>query len=310
MAAAPRGSRGLAARADRSQRAPAPVSVAIRAPRRRIGRIRGGSTPTRGPRRHVWAPRGVRQHRQAVRSGARPPATPGRRPCRSVPRARSGPVCHSRRRPHGRGRHRRGSRRHARPAIHGHGSVSSRRRPRSVKDPEQQPGHIGQQGREVGAAHRRLRFGRAASGWAQPADQCRQSERMHQPGRLVTGHRAGIAPGSCAPAPSAARSAPGRVGRYPCAAPGPSQARSVPAAGRTGPVTPGRSWSPHQREVSHARRLGRRRGGAWPLVRWQFALQALQRASHAVLDSVAGNHAGGAAVAIGSGVDPTVQLGT
>ena len=170
MAAAPRGSRGLAARADRSQRAPAPVSVAIRAPRRRIGRIRGGSTPTRGPRRHVWAPRGVRQHRQAVRSGARPPATPGRRPCRSVPRARSGPVCHSRRRPHGRGRHRRGSRRHARPAIHGHGSASSRRRPRSVKDPEQQPGHIGQQGREVGAAHRRLRFGRAASGWAQPAD--------------------------------------------------------------------------------------------------------------------------------------------
>ena len=56
--------------------------------------------------------------------------------------------------------------------------------------------------------------------------------------------------------------------------------------------------------------LGRLRGGAWPLVRRQFALQALQRASHAVLDSVAGNHAGGAAVAIGSGVDPTVQLGT
>ena len=55
--------------------------------------------------------------------------------------------------------------------------------------------------------------------------------------------------------------------------------------------------------------LGRLRGGAWPLARRQFALQALQRASHAVFDSVAGDHAGGAAVAIGSGVDPTVQLG-
>ena len=49
------------------------------------------------------------------------------------------------------------------------------------------------------------RFGRAASGWAQPADQCRQSERMHQPGRFVTGQRAGIAPDSCAPAPSGDR---------------------------------------------------------------------------------------------------------
>ena len=55
--------------------------------------------------------------------------------------------------------------------------------------------------------------------------------------------------------------------------------------------------------------LGRLRDGAWPLARRQFALQALQRASHAVFDSVAGDHAGGAAVAIGSGVDPTVQLG-
>ena len=55
---------------------------------------------------------------------------------------------------------------------------------------------------------------------------------------------------------------------------------------------------------------GRLRGGAWPLVGRQFALQALQRASHAVLDSVAGDHAGGAAVALGRGVDPTVQLGT
>ena len=56
--------------------------------------------------------------------------------------------------------------------------------------------------------------------------------------------------------------------------------------------------------------LGRLRGGAWPLVRRQFALQALQRASHAVLDSVAGDHAGGAAVAIRSGVDAAAQLGT
>ena len=55
--------------------------------------------------------------------------------------------------------------------------------------------------------------------------------------------------------------------------------------------------------------LGRLRGGAWPLVGRQFALQALQRASHAVLDSVAGDHAGGAAVAIRSGVDAAAQLG-
>ena len=48
------------------------------------------------------------------------------------------------------------------------------------------------------------------AGWAQPPCQCRQSPRMHQPGRFVTGHRAGIAPDSCAPAPLAARRAPER----------------------------------------------------------------------------------------------------
>ena len=78
--------------------------------------------------------------------------------------------------------------------------VSHARRPRRAAGPRSRRRSPG-----------RGRFGRAASGWAQPADQCRQSERMHQPGRFVTGQRAGIAPDSCAPAPSAARRAPERV---------------------------------------------------------------------------------------------------
>ena len=55
--------------------------------------------------------------------------------------------------------------------------------------------------------------------------------------------------------------------------------------------------------------LGRLRGGAWPLVRRQFAAQARKRSLHAVLDSVAGDHAGGAVVALRRGSCSAVGSG-
>ena len=226
-----------------------------------------------------------------------------------------------------------GSAGHVARLEHAPGSVAQRQAPPSCRS-------------VAGSSHR---FGRAASGWAQPADQCRQSERMHQTGRRTTGHRAGIAPDSCAPAPSAARSAPGRVvvplrrtgalvgalrgaggsNRSSCTGVGghgrrPRAGRRVGANGRAPrrvSLRPPTTIRTTARAISQATTistsgksatlggLGRLRGGAWPLVRRQFAAQARKRSLHAVLDSVAGDHAGGAVVALRRGSCSAVGSG-
>ena len=100
--------------------------------------------------------------------------------------------------------------------------------------------------------------------------------------------------------PAAAAAADARGGPDSC--PGPPRAARFTLAGNP-------SNHPSSAARASSGGLDRLRGDAWPLVGRQFALQALQRASHAVLDSVAGDHAGGAAVAIRSGVDAAAQLG-
>ena len=139
-----------------------------------------------------------------------------------------------------------GSAGHVARLEHAPGSVAQRQAPPSCRS-------------VAGSSHL---FGRAASGWAQPADQCRQSERMHQTGRRTTGHRAGIAPDSCAPAPSAARSAPGRVG----SALAPHWGSCGRAQGRRRVEQVklhggGRSWSPPPRGAPGGRKRARAAAG-------------------------------------------------
>ena len=97
-----------------------------------------------------------------------------------------------------------------------------------------------------GGGRRRRRPGPAATRSPPALPGGRHRPRMHQAGRFVTGHRAGIAPDSCAPAPSAARRAPGRVRGCALA---PHRGACGRAQGRrrlrTGPVARnGRAWSP------------------------------------------------------------------
>ena len=154
--------------------------------------------------------------------------------------------------------------------------------------PEQAPRHVGQQGREVGAAHR----GAVSSGSDGTGADAHRRRFGHARLRVGAACRPVPAIGADAPDGPPHHGAPGRDG---------CRIRALLRRQRLAVLRGGwvSALAPHRgacgraqgrrREVSATLGgLGRLRGGAWPLVRRQFALQALQRASHAVLDSRSG----------------------
>ena len=216
---------------------------------------------------------------------------------------------------------------------HAPGSVAQRQAPPSCRS-------------VAGSSHR---FGRAASGWAQPADQCRQSEdapdgppHYGAPGRDCAGFvrscavsgsprsgAGGVVPLRRTGALVGALRGAGGSNRSSCTGVG-GHGRRLRAGRRVGAngraprrvsLRPPTTIRTTARAISQATTistsgksatlggLGRLRGGAWPLVRRQFAAQARKRSLHAVLDSVAGDHAGGAVVALRRGSCSAVGSG-